>query len=106
MPRNTVRYRGSPGARRESTGKAAAMRGPDRSRTASTRRNGAAKIPVLAEGPDTALFGPGFSGGFSPGVDVRVPAEFAERAEDIRSVFDASPIAEGLSNDPRPEEGG
>ena len=64
----------------------------------------AARIPVLAEGPDTALFGPGFSGGFSPGVEVRVPAEFAERAEDIRSVFAGDPIADGPPNDPPPEE--
>ena len=51
----------------------------------------AAKIPVLIDGPDTALFGPGFSGGFAPGVVVRVPRDFAEQAEDIRSVFDAGP---------------
>ncbi|MEJ2483549.1 MAG: hypothetical protein P8049_10680 [Gemmatimonadota bacterium] len=51
----------------------------------------AAKIPVLIDGPDTALFGPGFSGGFAPGVVVRVPREFAEHAEEIRSVFDSGP---------------
>lgn len=51
----------------------------------------AAKIPVLIDGPDTALFGPGFSGGFAPGVAVRVPREFSEQAEDIRSVFDSGP---------------
>lgn len=51
----------------------------------------AAKIPVLIDGPDTALFGPGFSGGFAPGVVVRVPRELADQAEDIRSVFDAGP---------------
>ncbi|MCL7963740.1 MAG: hypothetical protein M8860_12925 [marine benthic group bacterium] len=51
----------------------------------------AAKIPVLIDGPDTALFGPGFSGGFAPGVVVRVPREFSEHAEEIRSVFDSGP---------------
>jgi len=48
----------------------------------------AAKIPVLVEGGDTALFGPGFGGGLAPAVVVRVPNEFEDYAEDIRSVFD------------------
>ena len=48
----------------------------------------AAKIPVLVEGGDTALFGPGFGGGLAPAVVVRVPSEFEDYAEDIRSVFD------------------
>jgi len=48
----------------------------------------AAKIPVLVEGGDTTLFGPGFGGGFAPDVLVRVPNEFEDYARDIRSVFD------------------
>ena len=48
----------------------------------------AAKIPGLVEGGDTALFGPGFGGGLAPAVVVRVPNEFEDYAEDIRSVFD------------------
>ena len=48
----------------------------------------AAKIPVLVEGGDPAVFGTGFAGGFSPTVAVRVPNEFEDYAEDIRSVFD------------------
>jgi hypothetical protein len=51
----------------------------------------AAKVPVLVDGPDPGLFGPGFSGGFSPGVRVKVPAEFADHAEEIRSVFEPGP---------------
>jgi hypothetical protein len=54
----------------------------------------AAKIPVLVEGADTAIFGPGFSGSFALGIEVRVPIEFEDYAEDIRSVFDTSPPAE------------
>ena len=48
----------------------------------------AAKIPVLVEGGDTALFGPGFGGGLAPAVVVRVPYEFEDYAADISSVFD------------------
>ena len=51
----------------------------------------AAKIPVLVDGGDPTVFGPGFGGGFSPTVAVRVPIEFADYAEDIRSVFDTGP---------------
>jgi len=50
----------------------------------------AAKIPVLVEGGDTAIFGPGFGGGLAPAVVVRIPDEFADYAEDIRSVFDTT----------------
>jgi hypothetical protein len=48
----------------------------------------AAKIPVLVEGEDTAIFGPGFSGSFASGIVVRVPIEFEDYATDISSVFD------------------
>ena len=51
----------------------------------------AAKIPVLVDGGDPAVFGAGFGGGFSPTVAVRVPLEFADYAADIRSVFDTGP---------------
>ena len=51
----------------------------------------AAKIPVLVDGGDPTVFGPGFGGGFSPTVAVRVPIEFADYAADIRSVFDTGP---------------
>jgi hypothetical protein len=54
----------------------------------------AAKIPVLVDGGDPTVFGPGFGGGFSPTVVVRVPIEFADYAEDIRSVFDTGPPGE------------
>ena len=76
----------------------------------------AAKIPVLVDGGDPTVFGPGFGGGFSPTVVVRVPIEFADYAEDIRSVFDTGPagtsdtladdleISETSENPETPEE--
>ncbi len=51
----------------------------------------AAKIPVLVDGGDPTVFGPGFGGGFSPTVVVQVPIEFADYAKDIWSVFDSGP---------------
>jgi hypothetical protein len=66
----------------------------------------AAKIPVLVEGGDPAIFGPGAGGGFSPTVAVRVPIEFADYAEDIRSVFDTGPpgASDTLTDDPETAE--
>ena len=70
----------------------------------------AAKIPVLVEGGDTAIFGPGFGGGFSSNVVVKVPTEFQDYAVEIGSVFDSSLGVEppGPSDDPEdpdtPEE--
>ncbi len=62
----------------------------------------AARIPVLVDGPDPGLFGPGFSGGFSPGVRVKVPVEFLERAKEIRSVFESGPYIPLDEEDPEP----
>lgn len=66
----------------------------------------AAKIPVLVDGGDTSLFGPGFGGGLASAVVVRVPIEFAGYADDIRSVFDTGPagLTDTLAEDPDPTE--
>lgn len=64
----------------------------------------AAKIPVLVDGPDAGLFGPGFSGGFSPGVSVKVPVEFSELAREICSVFEPGPYLPLEDEHEDPEE--
>jgi hypothetical protein len=64
----------------------------------------AAKIPVLVDGPDAGLFGPGFSGGFSPGVSLKVPIEFGEHAREILSVFEPGPYLPLDDEDDDPEE--
>lgn len=42
-----------------------------------------AGIPVLVRGPETGIFGPGFSGATTAGVTVFVPAERVDEAREV-----------------------
>lgn len=42
-----------------------------------------AGIPVLVQGPEVGIFGPGFSGPTSRGVRILVPVEMLEEARDL-----------------------
>ncbi|MDT8435689.1 MAG: hypothetical protein RRA92_02930 [Gemmatimonadota bacterium] len=62
----------------------------------------AADIPAVLSGPETGIFGPGFAGGTSRGVEVRVPFLFRDEAIRIRRTF--APDAPGPEPDDPPPD--